>query len=176
MWLCFNATLKKYVSRVRMKKIKIRMATIDDFEDLVRLRILMQMEVNRVSRNAINKGYVGKVRRYFKKSFPAKTYFSAVAVFENRIIGAAGVCFYQKPPKCFRGNWSCWLRDECIHRKEIQKTWSRIQNVEGISEPSGRKKDRQTSSGATSDGMGIYKSVGFKKPRFVNLEYVTKTK
>lgn len=63
----------------------------------------MQTEVNNITAGHISEEYKSSVRKYFESSIPTKKYLSAVAIHERKIIAAAGVCFYEKPPKhCWR--------------------------------------------------------------------------
>jgi hypothetical protein len=71
-----------------LKSLKIRMADLSDIDHLVRLRVLMQAEVNDFTDDKIENVYIEKVRRYFLDSIPLKKYYSSVAEIDGKIIGA----------------------------------------------------------------------------------------
>lgn len=53
---------------------------------LAELRVLMQKEVNVVSQAAVSAAYVESVRRYFDRSLRERSYMSAVAEVEGKLV------------------------------------------------------------------------------------------
>lgn len=84
--------------------IKYRLAELTDLEPLARLRIKMQLEVSGLTEEHVTNEYIEKVRHYFQRAMVSKQYFSSIAIIDERIIAAAGVCFYEKPPSLSGGS------------------------------------------------------------------------
>ncbi|MBK9324450.1 MAG: hypothetical protein IPM97_16125 [Bdellovibrionaceae bacterium] len=85
-------------------KIEYRFANLDDIDQLVRIRTLMQFEVNHSAEKMVPDEFRKKVKNYFLNSIPQNKYFSSVAIFESQIIANAGVVFYEKPPTIYGGS------------------------------------------------------------------------
>ncbi len=84
-------------------EISYRLANSEDFDFLVELRILMQLEVNGLDETQATSKYRDRVSRYFQNAIAQEKYFAAVAVHEGKIVANAGVCFYEKPPSISGG-------------------------------------------------------------------------
>lgn len=83
--------------------MNFRLASINDIEQLVQLRILMQTEVNSFPQDQVTEEYKDRVRDFFLRSIPDKKYFSIIAEDNGKIIGNAGACFYEKSPSISGG-------------------------------------------------------------------------
>lgn len=79
--------------RCEQMKVKYRFANLDDIDELVRLRTLMQFEVNHSDDKTVPDAFTQKVKNYFLKSIHQNKYYSSVAVSENRIVANAGLFF-----------------------------------------------------------------------------------
>ncbi len=156
-----------------MKNIEIRIANIEDLNDLVRLRILMQTEVNNVAIENVSDEYKSNVRKYFETSIPTKIYRSSVAVHENKIVAAAGVCFYEKPPSIAGGTGLVGYVTNVYTEKQFRKNGIGTKLMSALVQLAKEMRADKLHLGATEDGLGIYRSVGFNEPRFVNLECKT---
>lgn len=159
-----------------MKTLEFRLATIEDLDDLVRLRVLMQTEVNNFEINDVTAEYISNVRRYFESALPAKKYMSAVASVDEHVVATAGVCFYEKPPSILGGSGLVGYVTNVYTVKDYRKNGIGGKLMAILVDMAKEIRADKLHLGATEDGLGIYKSVGFEEPQFVHLEYVEKLK
>jgi ribosomal protein S18 acetylase RimI-like enzyme len=153
-----------------MSHISYRLATAKDIQQLVELRILMQVEVNGLSNLDVSTAYLDKVIDYFEGALDTNKYSSVIALDEEYIIAAAGVCFYEKPPSIAGGSGIVGYVTNVYTREEYRGRGVGTQLMKNLNELARKKKADKLHLGATSDGVGIYKSVGYQEPKFVNLE------
>ena len=151
-------------------KIEYRFATINDIDQLVQLRTLMQLEVNNYKPEDVTAEFIEKVKTYFLNSIPTKKYYSSVAIYEGKIIGTAGVCFYEKPPSLSGGFGLNGYVTNVYVEKDFRKKGIGCQMMRELSRLAIEMKADKLHLGATADGLSIYKAVGYQEPNFVNLE------
>lgn len=151
-------------------KIQFRFATLDDIDELVRLRVLMQFEVNHTGEKTVPEEFTRKVRDYFLKTIPQNKYYSSVATFENKIIASAGVVFYEKPPTIYGGSGLIGYVTNVFTEEKFRRLGVGTQLMRELNVLALKLGADKLHLGATSDGLSIYKSVGYHEPRFVNLE------
>ena len=70
-----------------MTSINYRFANISDIEQLIELRVLMQLEVNGFSNEQVNPEYLENVKKYFLESLKDQKYSSAIAIDKDIITG-----------------------------------------------------------------------------------------
>lgn len=147
-----------------------RKATIDDIDQLVILRTLMQCEVNQIDPFQDFTDYQNKARNYFLENLKNETYISGVAELDGKIISACGVVFYNKPPSIISGKSIVGYVTNVFtlpnHRGEGHATKA----LEILIAEGKKINADKLVLGSTEDGKGVYESLGFKVPRFVNLE------
>ena len=158
-----------------MTSINYRFADITDIDQLIELRVLMQLEVNDFATEQVNTEYLESVRNYFTKSLKDQKYSSAIAIDKNVIIGTAGACFYNKPPSIAGGTGLVGYVTNVYTRKGYRGCGVGTNLMRKLSELAIELKADKLHLGATSDGLQIYKAVGYLEPRFVNLEIKFKT-
>jgi hypothetical protein len=81
-----------------MLKINYRSAVLADVSQLVKLRILMQCEVNSSDPSKVTTDFIDAIESYFVNSLKEKSYFSIVAELDRQLISANGLIVYHKPP------------------------------------------------------------------------------
>lgn len=153
-----------------MSSISYRLATTEDIQQLVELRILMQVEVNGLTNLDVTTTYLDKVIDYFEGSIGSDKYSSVIALEDNYIVAAAGVCFYEKPPSISGGSGIVGYVTNVYTRKEYRGQGIGTLLMKSLNDLAQKKKADKLHLGATADGAGIYKSVGYQEPRFVSLE------
>jgi GNAT superfamily N-acetyltransferase len=153
-----------------MSSITYRLATPEDVQQLVELRILMQVEVNGLTNLDVTTAYLDKVIDYFEESLGTDKYSSVIALDEKYIIAAAGVCFYKKPPSIAGGSGVVGYVTNVYTREEYRGRGIGTQLMKDLNELALKKRVDKLHLGATVDGVSIYKSVGYQEPKFVNLE------
>jgi GNAT superfamily N-acetyltransferase len=147
-----------------------RFAQLEDLDQLVELRVLMQLEVNEVSTDAVSEEYLAKVRSFFQDNIPTQKYFAAVALDGQHIIGTAGVCLYKKPPSISGGSGLVGYVTNVFTARSHRKQGIATQLMKKLIELGAEIRADKLHLGATADGAGIYKKVGFEEPRFLSLE------
>ena len=154
-----------------MEKIIYRLADLNDLEQLIELRVLIQREVNDQISTFIESEYQDRVRKYFEVNIPTENYMSAVATnTDGVLLAAAGVCFYQKPPSITGGTGLVGYVTNVYTREEYRKMGIGVELMRQLKQLGLDKKADKLPLGSTSEGLGIYKRVGFEEPRFVSLE------
>lgn len=153
-----------------MSSILYRLATPEDIQQLVELRILMQLEVNGLTNLDVTTAYLDKVIDYFEGFVGTDKYSSVIALEDEYIVAAAGVCCYQKPPSVTGGSGVVGYVTNVYTRKEYRGRGIGTQLMKNLNDFARQKRIDKLHLGATADGVEIYKSVGYQEPRFVNLE------
>jgi GNAT superfamily N-acetyltransferase len=153
-----------------MSSIFYRLATPKDIQQLVELRILMQVEVNGLTNLDVTNAYLDKVIDYFEGVVGTDKYFSVIALDGEYIIAAAGVCFYEKPPSISGGSGIVGYVTNVYTRKEYRGKGVGTQLMKELNDLARKKRVDKLHLGATGEGLGIYKTVGYQEPKFVNLE------
>ena len=63
-----------------------------------------------------------------------------------------------------------WICYQCLHKTRISRLWHWKNLKRKLNELATSLGADKLHLGATSDGLKIYKAVGYQEPRFVNLE------
>jgi ribosomal protein S18 acetylase RimI-like enzyme len=146
------------------------LANLSDIDQLVNLRVLMQIEVNEADPQIATDDYRYRIKEYLNKALLNQTYFSVVAVDGSQIIGTAGICFYQKPPSISGGSGIVGYVTNVYTNKNYRGMGVGTKMMVEANKLAMAQKADKLHLGATADGLGIYKAVGFKEPKFVSLE------
>jgi GNAT superfamily N-acetyltransferase len=150
--------------------LNFRLATLEDVDQLVQLRVLMQLEVNSFPEDQVTDEYHSAVKNYFLDAIPGKKYFAIVAENDGKIVGNAGACFYQKPPSISGGTGLVGYVTNVYTDKNHRGKGIGTQMMKELNKLAVAQKADKLHLGATEDGASIYRSVGFNEPRFVNFE------
>lgn len=143
--------------------ITYRKATIDDLDELVRLRIEFMTEVVKTVDHDKVQTVKSALIDYFNKALVNNDYISWLALDEDKIVGTSGLCFYTVPPslKYISGNVAYIMnmytvpayRSKGIATNIFEKTVSEAKSM-------GYKK---ICLNATDMGKPLYKKFGFKE-------------
>lgn len=150
--------------------IEYKLAEMNDIDQLVDLRLQMQLEANGMKLEQVSLNYKDEVRSYFLRTLPNQKYLSCVAVHHQKIIGTAGICFYEKPPSIIGGSGLVGYVTNVFVETEYRKKGIGTRLMTELNRIAVGKNADKLHLGATRDGLSIYKSVGYKVPRFVSLE------
>lgn len=150
--------------------VEYRKATIDDIDQLVILRTLMQCEVNNIDPFQDFTDYKLKAHEYFQNNLKNETYISGVAVLDGKIISACGVVFYNKPPSIVSGKSIVGYVTNVFTIPEFRGMGHASQALKILIKEAQVINADKLVLGATEDGKGVYEKLGFTNPRFVNLE------
>ena len=80
--------------------LEFRLATLNDLDQLVELRVQFLYEAQEIDAKQSAEALRQSLREYFEKTIADGTFLAWVAVTGNMIVGTSGVCFYTVPP-CF---------------------------------------------------------------------------
>ena len=153
-----------------MSSFTYRLATPQDVQQLVELRILMQVEVNGLTNLDVSTSYLDKVIDYFEAVVGTDKYTSVIALDGEYIIAAVGVCFYEKPPSISGGSGVVGYVTNVYTREDYRKRGVATQLMKDLNELARKKRIDKLHLGATEDGINLYKSIGYQESKFVHLE------
>lgn len=153
-----------------MNEVNYRFAKTEDISALIALRVLMQCEVNGADISSIPPNYKDLVAEYFYTNLSNGSYQCAIALIDDEIVATAGVCFYQKPPSISGGSGLVGYVTNVFTLEKFRKMGIGSSLMKKLNELAHDKHADKLHLGATADGAGIYRSVGYKEPRFTNLE------
>ncbi len=151
-------------------QLTIRTATLSDIAQLVELRVLMQLEVNRLSADKIPANYRDLCTEYFKNSISSKKYYGSVAAVDGKIIAGAGVCFYEKPPGISGGVGIAGYVTNVYTLPEYRGKGISTKLMLVLTNFARDLGADKLHLGSTEDGLNVYKKVGFKDPKCIALE------
>lgn len=77
---------------------EIRLATLEDLDELVRLRLDFLMEVGSLKPGADGEELSALMRDYFVRKMPAGDFIAWVAEGEGAIVATSGVTIFERPP------------------------------------------------------------------------------
>ena len=147
-----------------------REATVADADELVELRLLMQLDGIADKKTSVPAGYKQAARNYFLESIKAGHYLGVVAEFDSQLVATNGIVLYKKPPAIFAldacvaylGN--VYTREEFRGRGIATKL---LQLAIALTRTRGAYKIHL---GTTEMGKSIYERAGFRPVEFEALE------
>ncbi len=149
--------------------MNFRLATLEDIPQLIELRILMQTEVN--GSNGAEAEYAEKLRGYFSRGLRDGGFVAAVAEAEGgKLVSANGLVVYRKPPSINGKTGSMGYVSNVYTRREFRNRGLATKLMETLIDYARENGVERLHLGATELGRGVYERVGFKVPKFVNLE------
>ena len=77
---------------------KIRRATLEDAETLVRLRVTFLEEVGQFAEGVDSGAVAEAFRRYLQRKLPPGEFLAWVAEGEGEIVATSGLVFFERPP------------------------------------------------------------------------------
>ncbi|MBI3542193.1 MAG: GNAT family N-acetyltransferase [Deltaproteobacteria bacterium] len=153
-----------------MKSHWCRLATTADLDELVRLRVLMQKEVNAATDDAFDPAYRDDVRKYFARAILDGTYVSAVAEAEGRLVAATGLVIFEKPPSLRGRNGRIGYFTNVFTETGSRGLGLATKLMElSIAEAKRRGVDN-LQLGSQPGAVGVYERVGFRPTRLPQLE------
>jgi len=147
-----------------------RLATITDINQLVELRLAMQIEVNGPRDASVLKAYRDSVLEYFDRALRQGSYVSAVADVSGKIVSANGLIFYEKPPSLTGAYGRVGYVTNVYTAPEWRGKGLASELMRLVVEHARSVGTDKLHLGATDAGIGVYERVGFKPVRFPALE------
>ena len=77
---------------------EIRPATLDDLDELIRLRLDFLREVGSLKAGADGGGLGAAMREYMERKMPAGGFLAWVAESEGALVATSGVTIFERPP------------------------------------------------------------------------------
>jgi len=74
----------------------IRKATIEDIDELIKLRIDFMSKMNKKAE--VPQSLENELKAYFEEHISKNTFAAWLAIIEDEIVATSGVCFYTVPP------------------------------------------------------------------------------
>lgn len=130
----------------------------------------MQKEVNPSNAEAIDPGYPDAVRRYFDQEISSGSYVTAVAELNGQLVSANGLIVYSKPPSITGGAGKVGYITNVYTLPEWRGRGVASDLMSLIVAYAKQARLDKLHLGATDSGIGLYERVGFKAPRFPQLE------
>lgn len=78
--------------------IEYRKASLNDINELVRLRIEFMKELNNIQSGSNDAELKQSLLDYFSRNMPSDSFVAWLAIENDRIVGTSGLCFYTLPP------------------------------------------------------------------------------
>lgn len=77
---------------------RIRLATLDDVDEMISLRLVFLKEVGSLSGGVDCDELEEAIRRYLVRKMPAGEFIAWVAESEGEVVGTSGLTFFERPP------------------------------------------------------------------------------
>jgi len=139
-----------------------RLATLNDLEQLVSLRVLMQKDVRGIQVDEVDAQYLAAVRKYFVESFQGGSYYSVVAESEGQLVSANGLVIYRKPPSLGGGTGYMGYVSNVYTLPEWRGRGIATELMKALVQKARLLGIDKLQLGATELGQGVYGRVGFK--------------
>ncbi|MFL5812074.1 MAG: GNAT family N-acetyltransferase [Bdellovibrionia bacterium] len=153
-----------------MSKPNCRIATLGDLPQLVELRILMQKEVNASSADRVDPSFPAALEKYFIQAMGNGSYVSAVAEMDGKLVSTNGLIIYHKPPSITGGDGRVGYVSNVYTLPEWRGRGIASELMKLIVSFAKESRLDKLHLGATDSGIGVYERVGFRAPRFPQLE------
>jgi GNAT superfamily N-acetyltransferase len=153
-----------------MNKIVYRLATSNDIDQLVKLRVLMQKEVHQATDDNVDSDYLTGVEKYFKRTINAGSYYSAVAEINGELVAATGLVVYEKPPSLKGRSGRVGYITNVYTLPEYRKQGIASKLMELTANQAKKDGVDKLHLWSTDDGKGVYERVGFTPIKLASLE------
>lgn len=147
-----------------------RSAILKDIPQLVKLRKLMQCEVNIFDPSEVTTEFVAAIEEYFLKSLNDQSYYSAVAEVDGNLIAANGLVIYKKPPSITGPSGLVGYVTNVYTLPEFRGRGIAGELMKILIQFAKNANVAKLHLGATKAGRSVYERVGFKPVKFEALE------
>lgn len=153
-----------------MVKMIYRSALLTDIPQLVKLRALMQCEVNAFDPSEVTTDFISSTEEYFLNSLNNQSYYSAVAEFEGSLVAANGLVIYQRPPSLIGPSGLVGYVTNVYTLPEFRGRGIAGELMKILIQFAKNANVAKLHLGATKAGKSVYERVGFKPVKFEALE------
>lgn len=78
--------------------IEYRKATMEDLDELVRMRLQFMKEVQHIVYTERDSAMRASMTDYFRETMPNEHFVAHLALEDGKVIGTSGMCFFRRPP------------------------------------------------------------------------------
>lgn len=154
------------------EKIVYRKAELKDVEILAEHRIIFIHGIFKIDVMEQTKQLRKELIEYFREAIPNKTFIAWLAEYEKKIIATSGLAIWQAP-LTYSGLGKKGRRGDILNMytlPEYRKNGIATVLLDKLIEDARELNLEYVGLHATDDGIGIYKSRGFKEPSYPELQ------
>ncbi len=156
---------------IECDKIEYRMASIDDVEALVTLRVRFLNELYDHSDDDETKILRESLGEYFSEAIPSNDFIAYLAEYEGRVVGTGGMVLWERPANygaLLSGKLAYLLNFYTIPEARKKGICTRL--LEELVKEAKSLGLKYLHLNATEEGRSIYRKAGFIEPDDVELE------
>ncbi|MCB2306628.1 GNAT family N-acetyltransferase [Clostridium estertheticum] len=140
----------------------IRMATIDDIDSLVKLRIKLLKEANSNIENYDWDKYAEVLKKFYYDSLPNRKIIAFLAVIEGNIVAISMICLYNITPSLYNLDGKMALLTDMYTTLQYRNKGYGISLLNDIMEYVKNMGYGKVVLNATESGRKLYEKYGFK--------------
>ena len=159
---------------INLSKIRYRKATLEDVENLAKLRVTFINEVFNIKESKDSDQLRKELTEYFTTSLTDQSVIAWISEYENRIISTSTMVLWHAPPtysglgkKGMRGYILNMYTEKAFRKKGIASVL-----LNKLTKEAKALNLEYVHLHATEDGIGIYRKRGFQDAKFPELNMV----
>ncbi len=155
-----------------MNHFEFRFANNTDIDQLIKLRFQMQKEVHKANEIVLNQNYRNKLIHFFNKNITSKSYVSAVAEIDNKIISAIGLSTYEKPPSITGASGIVGYITNVYTLPDYRGNGIASELMRMIIQYAKENQFDKLHLTSIDSAKKVYDNAGFKRPRYIPMELI----
>lgn len=152
--------------------IEYRKATVDDIENISKIRAIFLSEVNNIDDEDERNDLYLSIKQYMGSAIPNENFVSWLAIENDEIIGASGVSFYIYPPNQNCPNGKVAYISNMYTFPEHRKRGIASKLFDLTVEEAKKRSCLKIILNATDMGRGLYERYGFTDTKNDMVYYV----
>ncbi len=147
---------------MKIIKVSIKEAGIDNLEELMQWRMLVLKTVFKLPNNFNMSELYNQNKEYYLKTIPEGSHIAAFALLNQKIVGCGGMCLYQEMPSPDNQNGKCAYLMNIYTPVEYQNHGIATQIVSWLIKKAQEKHVNKIYLESTKKAFNLYKHLGFK--------------